>query len=279
VPVHKTGTAFTKPVDPLLGQAIQTWQTLRPAQPTTPDRKTGEHVDTALLPPRPAGRQDLHQPHDHPGALPQGRRPHRRRARHHHQPPRPIHHRQPALQRHGTNDPVRAAGLARTPHPQHYAKITPNTLAKAYHDAGYFARNIRTIEVLLDRDAVTSGAAAAGQPWQHYDLGHGYCTYTFFEQCPHRMACARCDFYTPKDSAKAPLLQAKDNLQRILASVPLTDDERAAVEDDQSALNALLGRLTDVATPAGPTPRQIGVPPTATLLPIVEVNQGKPPKF
>ncbi len=159
---------------------------------------------------------------------------------------------------------------------QHYAKITPNTLAKAYHDAGYFARNVRTIEVLLDCDAVTSGAAATGAPWQHYDLGHGWCTYTFFEQCPHRMACARCDFYTPKGSAKAQLLEANDNLQRILASVPLTDDERAAVDDNQTALNALLGRLTDIPTPAGPTPRQIGVPPTATLLPIVQVNQGKP---
>jgi hypothetical protein len=139
---------------------------------------------------------------------------------------------------------------------------------------------VRTIEVLLDRDAVTSGAAAAGAPWQHYDLGHGYCTYTFFEQCPHRMACARCDFYTPKGSAKAQLLEAKDNLQRILASVPLTDDERAALDNDHialNALNALLGRLTDVPTPAGPTPHQIGVPPTATLLPIIEVNQGKPP--
>ncbi|WP_245599974.1 tyrosine-type recombinase/integrase [Embleya scabrispora] len=30
--------------------------------------------------------------------------------------------------------------------PQHYAKITPNTLARAYNDAGYFARNVRTIE-------------------------------------------------------------------------------------------------------------------------------------
>jgi hypothetical protein len=29
----------------------------------------------------------------------------------------------------------------------------------------------------------------------------GYCSYTFFEQCPHRMACARCDFYTPKGKA------------------------------------------------------------------------------
>ncbi len=109
----------------------------------------------------------------------------------------------------------------RTPNTtQHYAKITPNTLSKAYTDAGYFARNVRTIEVLVDRDAVTSGAAAAGEPWQHYDLGHGWCTYSFFEQCPHRMACARCDFYTPKDSTKAQLLEAKDNLQRMLATHP-----------------------------------------------------------
>ena len=165
----------------------------------------------------------------------------------------------------------------RTPHTtQHYAKITPNTLTRAYTDAGYFARNVRTIEVLLDRDAVASGAAATGEPWQHYDLGHGWCTYSFFEQCPHRMACARCDFYTPKGSTKAQLLEAKDNLQRMLASIPLTDDERAAVDDGHAALDALLGRLTDVPTPAGPTPRQIGIPPSATQLPIVAVNQRKP---
>jgi hypothetical protein len=57
---------------------------------------------------------------------------------------------------------------------QHYAKITPTTLAKAYTDAGYFARNTRTIEVLIDRGAIESGAAASGTPWQHFDLGHGY---------------------------------------------------------------------------------------------------------
>jgi hypothetical protein len=141
---------------------------------------------------------------------------------------------------------------------QHYAKITPNTLSKAYTEAGYFARNVRTIEVLLDRDTVTSGAAAAGEPWQHYDLGHGYCTYTFFEQCPHRMACARCDFHTPKNSTKAQLLEAKSNLQQMLASIPLTDDERAAIDDGQAALDSLLGRLADIPTPSGATPRQIG---------------------
>lgn len=155
----------------------------------------------------------------------------------------------------------------------HYAKITPNALAKAYNDAGYFARNVRTVEVLVDRDAVASGASANGDPWQYYDLGHGWCTYTFFEQCQHRMACARCDFYTPKASSKGQLLEAKENLQKMLAAIPLTDDERAAVDDGQAALDQLLERLTDVPTPAGPTPRQIGIPAQATLLPVIEINR------
>ncbi len=75
------------------------------------------------------------------------------------------------------------------------------------------------------------------------------------------MACARCDFYTPKDSSKAQLLEAKDNLQRMLAAIPLTDDERAAVDDGQAALDNLLQRLADVPTPAGPTPNQLRAEP------------------
>lgn len=157
---------------------------------------------------------------------------------------------------------------------QNYAKITPNTLSKAYSEAGYFERNVRTIEVLVDRDAVASGAAAAGEPWQHYDLGHGYCSYTFFEQRQHRMACARCDFYTPKDSTRSQLLEAKGNLQKMAVSIPLTDDEQAAVEDGQAALDRLLERLADTPTPAGPTPRELDLPATARLLPLVDVRQG-----
>jgi integrase len=45
IPVNKTGTAFTKPVDPIIGQAIQAWQARRPAQPPRLDRKTSEDVD------------------------------------------------------------------------------------------------------------------------------------------------------------------------------------------------------------------------------------------
>ncbi|MGH2604193.1 MAG: tyrosine-type recombinase/integrase, partial [Dehalococcoidia bacterium] len=106
--------------------------------------------------------------------------------------------------------------------------------------------------------------------------GHGWCTYTFFEQCPHRMACARCDFYTPKDSSKAQLLEAKDNLQRMVAAIPLTDDERAAVEDGQTAVDALLTRLTNVPTPSGPTSREIGAPTTVTMQPIMKIAPHEP---
>jgi hypothetical protein len=153
---------------------------------------------------------------------------------------------------------------------QSYAAITPTTLARAYTDAGYFARNLRTIAVLVDRDAVTSGAAAAGAPWQYFDLGHGLCTYSFFEQCPHRMACARCDFYVPKASTQSQLVEAKANLQRMRLEIPLTEDERAAVDDGQNAVDRLLDRLADVPTPAGPTPRNLSLRTLPVAAPTVQ---------
>jgi integrase len=278
VPTHKTGTTFSKPVDPILGQAIEAWQTVRPSQPQLLDRRTGEQVD--LLFTFRARRVStayinntvipmLCRKAGVPAADVRGNiTSHRARST-------------IATQLYNAKEPMTLFELQawlghRSPQStQYYAKISPTMLARAYTDAGYFSRNVRTIEVLVDRDAVTSGAAATGEPWQHYDLGHGYCTYTFFEQCPHRMACARCDFYTPKASSKGQLLEAKDNLQRMLVNIPLTDEEQAAVDDGQAALDQLLERLVDVPTPTGTTPREIGVPATATLLPIVEVKHGK----
>jgi integrase len=277
VPTHKTGTAFTKPVDPLLGQAIEAWQAIRPNQPAARDRKTGERVDLLFsIRAHPIAKNYINRTiipalcrkAGVPAADVRGNiTSHRARST-------------IASQLYNAKEPMTLFELQAwlghgTPNStQFYAKITPNTLSKAYHDAGYFSRNLRTIEVLIDRDAVTS-AAATGEPWQHYDLGHGYCAYTFFEQCPHRMACARCDFYTPKHSSKAQLLEAKQNLQRMLTVIPLTDDERAAVDDGHAALDQLLQRLADVPTPAGATPREIGIPPSATLLPIADIKHGK----
>jgi integrase len=192
IPTNKTGTAFTKPVDRTVGEAIEAWEALRPAQPRFADRKTGEQVDMLLayrgaqlggkyvnrvlipLLCRKAGvpREDVR------GSI----TGHRARAT-------------IASQLYNAKDPMSLfelqawLGHSSPSSTQHYARITPLTLTKAYTDAGYFARNVRAIEVLLDRDAITTGAVGAGNPFEYYDLGHGYCTYSFFEQCPHRMAC------------------------------------------------------------------------------------------
>jgi integrase len=260
VPVNKTGTPFTKPVDRIVGDAIEAWEAARPPQPRFLDRKTGQPVDVlfafrgarigesyvnrVLLPmlSSKAGvpREDVR------GTI----TGHRARAT-------------IASQLYNAKDPMSLfelqawLGHSSPSSTQHYARITPTKLTKAYTDAGYFARNVRAIEVLLDRDAIQTGAASAGNPFEYYDLGHGYCSYSFFEQCPHRMACARCDFYLPKPSSQAQLLEAKDGLQRMLVEIPLTDNERAAVEGDEHAVGRLIDLLADAPTPAGPTPREL----------------------
>lgn len=268
VPTHKTGAAYTKPVDPLVGQAIEAWETVRPPQPKIHDRRTGALVDALFC----CRGQRVNNTYINDAIIPtlcrkagvpesdaRGRiTSHRARST-------------IASQLYNAKDPMTLFELQawlghRSPEStQHYARLTPTTLAKAYRDAGYFARNVRAIEVLIDRDAVQSGAAASGVPWQHFDLGHGYCTYAFFEQCPHRMACARCEFYVPKGSTRAQLLEAKGNLQRMLVQIPLTDDERAAVEEGGAAVERLLSQLADVPTPPGRTPRELGL----TRLPMV----------
>jgi hypothetical protein len=127
---------------------------------------------------------------------------------------------------------------------------------RSYSDAGYFSRNLRAIEVLIDQDKVRSGVGA-DDSWKFYDLGHGYCTYDFFDQCPHRMACAKCSFYLPKESTAAALLEGKSNLLRMRQEIPLSEAELAAFDDGVSALESLLSRLASVPTPGGPTPLQL----------------------
>lgn len=132
-------------------------------------------------------------------------------------------------------------------------------MTRAYADVDYFTRNLRTISVLLDQDALREGAAARGEAWKLYDLGHGYCSYDFFDQCPHRMACAKCAFYVPKGSGRAQALEGKANPLRLLQEIPLTDDEREAVEDGVTTFDRLLGKLADVPTPEGPTPSDLAL--------------------
>ncbi len=260
VPVHKTGTAFTKPVDQVVGQAIDAWEKIRPPQAKLCDPKTGEmvnflflyqmrqigvtYLNLRLIPKlcRKAGVPE----HDLRGRITS----HRARST-------------IATQLFNSKDPMSLFELQewlghRLPSStQRYAKITPTKLLKSYSDAGYFHRNLRAIEVLIDQEKVRSGVGVH-EAWKFYDLGHGYCTYDFFDQCPHRMACAKCSFYVPKGSTASALLEGKSNLLRMRQEIPLSEAELAALDDGVSALESLLARLADVPTPAGPTPLQLG---------------------
>lgn len=260
VPVNKTSSSFVKAVDRVVGEAIEQWELVRPAQAAQPDPKTGEMVqylfsyrgirvgkgflNRSLIPllcrkagvPRSDTRGNITS--------------HRARST-------------IASQLFNAREPMTLFDLKEwlghlwLSSTQHYAKRSATKVAKAYEKAGYFERNVRTIEVLIDQDAVISGAAAQGVSWKFYDLGHGYCTYDFFDTCPHRMACAKCAFYRPKGSMQAQLLEGKANLQLMLQEIPLTEDERTAVDDGIVAMEKLCQQLANVPTPAGPTPNQI----------------------
>lgn len=278
VPAHKTGTAFTKAVDKVVGEAIVAWEQLRPSQPPAVDPKTGEvvhylfshrstqigltYLNTSLIPllckkagvPESDARGDITS--------------HRARST-------------IASQLYNAREPLSLFDLQEwlghrlLSSTQHYAKKSPTKVAQAYAKAGYFERNVRTIELLIDQDVVKSGAAAEGKPWRFYDLGHGYCLYEFFDQCPHRMACAKCSFYRPKESSQVQLLEGKANLLRLLQEIPLSEEERAAVEDGIEATGKLCEQLADVPTPTGPTPNQLltGLQKTQTIIPLAKVQR------
>lgn len=251
VPVHKTGTALTKPVDAIVGEAIAAWERVRPHQPNVCDSKTAESVDflfsyRARALPREYLNQGLIPILCRKAGIPssdaRGRIcSHRARST-------------IASQLFNTKKPMTLFELQawlghRSPATtQHYVAFNPTRLAKAYTEAQYFQRNLRMMEVLIDPQTI-KGAAVPGEPWRYYDLGHGFCSYEFFDQCPHRMACARCNFYVPRQSAQADLIRSKSSMVRMLQEIPLTDEERAAVDGDVAAIDRLLARLKTTPTP------------------------------
>jgi integrase len=259
IPVNKTGTDFTKPVDPHVGRAIEAWAAVRLSQPKCRDRKTGEWVDLLFTHrARPMRREIINESiipmlcrkagvptSDVRGAITS----HRARAT-------------IASQLFNSREPMSLfelqawLGHCSPASTQHYVAITPTKLAKAYSDAGYFERNVRAIEVLIDQDTMKQ-AVADGEPWRYYDLGHGLCAYEFFDQCAHRMACARCDFYRPRQSSLVQLLDAKENILRFLQQIPVTEEERSVANGDLAAIDRLTARLANQPTPSGQTPIEL----------------------
>ncbi len=260
VPVNKTSSEFTKPVSYLVGEAIDAWEHIRPQQPSRLDPKTQEYVHFLF------SYRNLSLGTDHinnyviPMLCDKANIPQedvRGKITSHRARSTIASQLASARQPMSILELMQWLGHTSAKATQHYVKIKPSKLTQAYTQAGYFDRNLRTIKVLLDQEVIRSGACGHGETWKYYDLGHGYCSYDFFDQCPHRMACAKCAFYIPKESSAAQILEAKTSLQQMLQQIPLTEDETSAVIDGVEALEKLEAQLLDIPTPSGKTPREL----------------------
>jgi hypothetical protein len=261
IPVNKTMTAYTKAVHPLVGQYVNTWEQVRSdKQPHILDKKTSEsvqflfshrgmrvskgYINLYLIPLlcRKAGipMQDSR------GKITS----HRARAT-------------IASQLYNAKEPLdifqlkEYLGHKYLTSTQCYVRVDPIKLASKVAKAGYLEQNMATIEVLLDQEAVMSGAASRGESWKYYDLGHGWCMNPFWASCAHRMACAKCPFYRPKTGTMDQLVEGKANLVRMLEFVSLTEDEKLLVTEGIELHQELIEKLADTPTPAGPTPREL----------------------
>lgn len=275
VPPHKSGNAFRKPVHPLVGNTIGRWEAVRPPVPPMLDNKTGQQIHylfihqeqplsntfvNRVLIPLLCRKMNLPL-HDSVGRITCSR------AR------MTI-----ATQLANGKNPMSLLDLKawlghkRLESTQYYIQTDLTERIATYRKAEYFKQNLRTVEVLLDRDGVQSGAVTEGEPFLYYDLGHGYCTYDFFDQCPHRMACARCSYYRPLETMREQWAVAKTHLERYLEEIPLTDAERLAVTGDLEAVQNLYMSLADTPTPVGSTPRQLLVAQNGNIIPVNDIE-------
>jgi hypothetical protein len=251
VPIGKTATAFYKPVEPLVGTAIQTWEKMRPTTVQEWDNKTGEVVDflfvwrgkrisqgfiNGTIIPMLCKKADIPK-RDVRGLISS----HRARATIASQ----LYNAREGMSLFELKEWLGHRSIIST---LAYVKISPTKQAKAYNDAEYYSRNIRTLPALVNPDAFATGAVEE-EPVFLYDLSHGFCTLTLFHECEHRMACARCGSYIPKESSRAQIIEAKQNLLRFQQSISLLPQEMVAtIESDIAEFDKLLASLNKVLT-------------------------------
>jgi len=170
IPVNKTTTSYTKPVHPLVGKRIDEWERLRPReQPRHVDGKTSEAVQflfsyrgnrvskgypNRCLIPHLCRKANIPE-EDSRGAITS----HRARAT----IASMLYNAREPLDIFQLRDYLGHKHLSST---QSYLKVDPTRLANQVAKAGYLEQNLATIEVLLDQDAVMSGAAARGECWK-----------------------------------------------------------------------------------------------------------------
>ena len=253
VPYSKASAPFSKPVAGAVREAVLAWEAVRPAQPRRVDPKTGHLTDFLLS---YKGRR-ITRSYLNRSLIPTLCRK---------AGVSTEDSRGPITSHRGRSSAVTMLANARRgmslvelmawcghrspASTMHYLRVRPARLTEAYARADEAAY---LVGVLVDAEAVRDGSAAAGAPWKYYDLGSSYCTHAFWSTCAHRLACAGCAFNVPKGSSRGQALEAKASLERYLERVPLTADERSAVEGDLSKLDELLEKLAGVPAPDGMT--------------------------
>jgi integrase len=244
VPVNKTYTTFSKPVNVVVGLAINEWERVRPAyQPRLLDKKTNELVDflfcyrghpiardylNSTLIPVLCKRAGLPRA-DERGNITS----HRARA---------------TLATLLYNAPeglslfelMKWLGHTNPATTQQYTRIKPTKLAAAYSKAD---RNSRLIEARVETKADGEGNVKI-----YYVLGdHGWCSNADWASCLYRMSCIKCPFFVPKEQAQ--LIEARATMKRFLEVVNLTPEEIAAAQEDLDKLDETLERTREQPRP------------------------------
>jgi len=253
VPYSKTSAPFSKPVAGVVREAVQAWEAVRPDQPKRLEAKTGHMTDYLLsYRGRPLSRAYLNRSLIPTLCRKAGVPTEDSRGRITSHRGRSSAVTMLANARRGMSlvELMAWCGHRSPASTMHYLRVRPARLTEAYARADEAAY---LVGVLVDAEAVRDGSAAAGAPWKYYDLGHSYCTHAFWSTCAHRLACAGCAFNVPKASSRGQALEAKASLERYLERVPLTADERSAVDGDLSKLDELLAKLAGVTAPDGAT--------------------------
>jgi integrase len=166
VPINKTMSAYTKPVHPLVGKRINEWEQVRPhAQPREADQKTSEtvqflfllrgvriskaYINDSLIP-------MLCHKAGVPGKTAEKITSHRARAT----IASMLYNAKAPLSIFELKEYLGHKYLSST---QSYLQVDPTKLASKVAQAGYLEQNLATIEVLLDQEAVLSGAAGGSR--------------------------------------------------------------------------------------------------------------------
>ena len=248
VPAGKSGAGFSKPVPRVVGDIIAIWEKTRPAVPKRWEHKTAEAVDflfvwkgaqvsrtylnITLIPAlcRKAGipMEDAY------GKITSHRARHTL-ATQLVEAPTPM----------SGSDVQRWLGQRSRSPVRYYAPVDEHKLKDTYAAANQISIDKRQLEQLKNPETADSGQATEDVSASSVDLGHGFCTYDFYDQCGQRKPCDKCSFYKPKPSLYSPLQEVKSQLLHMLHHLPLSKELRQAVEQAIAAnetLEAILRR-------------------------------------